>query len=154
MKSKILIFDADAILPESLPSYIHHANRSLRQTIQTQHYREARTKAKLERPDFIFFVSKSQSHLSAFEAFKAELSGHYLTHDIPLIYWSPSGKCQGQGISLHEAQTPSIQKGNQSSLSTRNQDPTSLDDLPEDGLSLLKLICQELEDKLNPCDRS
>lgn len=149
IKSKILIFDADAILTQSLKTYVTHAARTLRQTIQTQFYREALTKAKLERPDLIFFVSKSQSHISSFETFKAELSRHYLTKDIPLVYWSPSRKRSGKVVSLHEAKDLGSQKGPHSSFPAKIEDSTSLDPLPEDATALLQLICQEFEDKLN-----
>lgn len=149
MKTKILIFDADAILPEPFQSNLSHATRTIRETIQTQHHPEAHAKAQLERPDLIFFISKSQSHSNAFEAFKAELSRNYLTHDIPLVYWSPSRNCLREGVPFYETKTPFLQTRPEADFSSHHEDLAPLEALPEDAPKLLNLICEEFMEKLN-----
>lgn len=150
MKAKVLILDVNHILPKTLRNLMDH--EPLSQTIYTKDPREAHAKARIDRPDYILCLNQKNSrHL---ETFKTELSGHYLTKDIPVIWWPQpdDGTAHNSQYALGEipfkktiSSDPSYQDADEEIAALE----ASFEDVP----TILNLLREEFEDKVQklPC---
>ncbi len=144
MKAKVLILDVDHVLPKTLKNLID--NEPLFQTIYTKDAKEAHAKARIDRPDYILCLNQKDSrHL---EAFKTELSGNYLTKDIPIIWWS-----QPDDGTAHNFQ-PALGKipfektiGGDPSYEDADEEIAALEASFRDIPSIFNLLREEFEDK-------
>lgn len=151
MKVKILILENDAKLSTTLQSYCASRSEGLFEIIRARHDAEAKAKAKLEKPDFIFVVDEGEGHTASVQALTDELSRHYLTQDIPIIHWQASSQPFGQRVSDQEDAALGSQIRHFRAVYEEDMADTNVEistsSPAEEAKAILQLICEEFQEK-------